>query len=287
MSSGLPGGDTPVRVLPLRVVPVPTLLASLSRTLGGRGSLHLIERHARAYRHVWLVFVSGLAEPLFYLLSLGIGLGQLVGTVIGPSGHQVTYTAFVGPALLATSSMNGAIYDSTFGVFFLIKYAKIYDAILATPMRASDVALGQIGWALIRGSLYAFAFMLVMLGMGLLKSGWAVLALPGAVLTGFAFAAAGMAGTTFMRSWQDFEFVMLVSVPLFLFSATFYPLSVYPRALQVVIECTPLYQAVTLIRGLTLGVVGPALLVPVAYLALMGMTGLVIAGRRVSRLLLT
>jgi lipooligosaccharide transport system permease protein len=287
MSSGLPGGGAPVRVLPLRVVPVPTLLAGLSRSLGGKGSLHLIERHARAYRHVWLVFVSGLAEPLFYLLSLGVGLGQLVGTVTGPNGQPVGYTAFVGPALLATSSMNGAIYDSTFGVFFLLKYAKVFNAILATPMRASDVALGQIGWALIRGSLYAFAFMLVMLGMGLLKSGWAVLALPAAVLTGFAFAAAGMAATTFMRSWQDFEFVMLVSLPMFLFSTTFYPLSVYPRALQVVVECTPLYQAITLLRGLTLGVVGPALLVPVAYLAIMGVAGLVVAGRRVNRLLLT
>jgi lipooligosaccharide transport system permease protein len=287
MSSGLPGGGAPVRVLPLRVVPVPTLLAGLSRSLGGKGSLHLIERHARAYRHVWLVFVSGLAEPLFYLLSLGVGLGQLVGTVTGPNGQPVAYTAFVGPALLATSSMNGAIYDSTFGVFFLLKYAKVFNAILATPMRAADVALGQIGWALIRGSLYAFAFMLVMLGMGLLKSGWAVLALPAAILTGFAFAAAGMAATTFMRSWQDFEFVMLVSLPMFLFSTTFYPLSVYPRALQVVVQCTPLYQAITLLRGLTLGVVGPALLIPVAYLALMGVAGLVIAGRRVSRLLLT
>ncbi len=183
--------------------------------------------------------------------------------------------------------MNGAIYDSTFNVFFLLKYAKVYDAVLTTPMRAADVALGQISWALIRGTLYAFAFMLVMLAMGLLHSPWAVLALPSAILTGFAFAAAGMAATTFMRSWQDFEFVMLVSLPLFLFSATFYPLSVYPRALQVVVECTPLYQAVALIRGLTLGVVGPALLVPVAYLALMGVAGLLIAGRRVSRLLLT
>ena len=286
MSSGMSGG-APVRELPLRVVPPATLLAWLRRSLGGKGSLHLIERHARAYRHLWLVLISGLAEPLFYLLSLGVGLGQLVGAVIGPDGHPVSYTAFVGPALLATSSMNGAIYDSTFGVFFLLKYAKVYNAILATPMRAADVALGQIGWALIRGSLYAFAFMLVMLGMGLLKSGWAVLALPAAILTGFAFAAAGMAATTFMRSWQDFEFVMLVSLPMFLFSTTFYPLSIYPRALQVVVECTPLYQAITLIRGLTLGVVGPALLVPVAYLALMGVVGLLIAGRRVSRLLLT
>jgi lipooligosaccharide transport system permease protein len=276
----------PVRELPLRVVPLAALRSSLRGSLGGKGSLHLIERNARAYRHVWLVLVSGVAEPLFYLLSIGVGLGQLVGAVTGPGG-QVSYTAFVGPALLATSSMNGAIYDSTFGVFFMLKYAKLYDAMLATPMRASDVALGQIGWALIRGSLYAFAFMMVMLAMGLLESGWAVLALPAAILTAFAFAAAGMAATTFMRSWQDFEFVMLVSLPLFLFSATFYPLSVYPRALQVVVECTPLYQAVTLIRGLTLGVVGPALLLPVAYLALMGVVGLLIAGRRVGRLLLT
>jgi len=286
MSRGV-SGEASVRELPLRVVPPATLFAWLRRSLGGKGSLHLIERHARAYRHLWLVLVSGFAEPLFYLLSLGIGLGQLVGTVTGPNGQHVTYTAFVGPALLATSSMNGAIYDSTFGVFFLLKYAKVYNAILATPMRAADVALGQIGWALIRGSLYAFAFMLVMLGMGLLQSGWAVLALPAAILTGFAFAAAGMAATTFMRSWQDFEFVMLVSLPMFLFSTTFYPLSVYPRALQVVVECTPLYQAITLIRGLTLGVVGPALLVPVAYLTLMGMAGLLLAGRRVGRLLLT
>jgi lipooligosaccharide transport system permease protein len=80
---------------------------------------------------------------------------------------------------------------------------------------------------------------------------------------------------------------MLVSLPLFLFSTTFYPLSVYPRALQIVVECTPLYQAVTLLRGLTLGVVGPGLLLPVAYLAIMGVAGLLIAGRRVSRLLLT
>ncbi|HEY6279027.1 MAG TPA: ABC transporter permease [Streptosporangiaceae bacterium] len=277
---------TGVQALPLRVVPWPAL-ARLRGVLGGRSSLHLIERNARAYRHAWLVLLSGVGEPLFYLLSLGVGLGKLVGTVTGPGGSHITYIAFVGPALLATSAMNGAIYDSTFNVFFLLKYAKLYDAVLATPMRATDVALGQIGWALIRGSLYAMAFITVMLAMGLLHSGWAVLALPAAILTGFAFAATGMAASTFMRSWQDFEYVTLISLPLFLFSTTFYPLSVYPRAVQIVVECTPLYQAVTLLRGLTLGGAGLGLLVPVAYLAVMGMTGLVIAGRRVGRLLLT
>jgi lipooligosaccharide transport system permease protein len=277
--------DIKVRSAPLRIIPL-TLLGRPLRKLGGRGGLHLIERHARVYRHTWLVLASGLLEPLFYLLSIGVGLGRLVGHVAGPGGHLVSYTGFVAPALLATSCMTGAVYDSTFNVYLRLKYAKLYDAALATPMRAGDVALGEIGWALIRGSLYAIAFMMVMLALGLLHSPWSVLALPVAVLTGFAFAATGMAATTFMRSWQDFEYVVVAMMPLFLFSATFYPLSVYPRALQIVVECTPLYQSVALMRGLVFGVIGPGLLWRAAYLAAMGAAGLYVAGRRISRLLL-
>jgi len=271
--------------VPLRVVP-PAALTRPWRT-AGRGGLHLIERHARAYRHMWLVLLSGVGEPVFYLFSLGLGLGRLVNAPPGPDGRPLSYAVFVAPALLATSSMNGAIMDSTFNVFFRLKYAKLYDATLATPMRAGDVALGEIGWALIRGGLYACAFSVVMLVMGLVKSPWAAVALPAAVLTGFAFAAAGMAATTFMRSWQDFEYVTLIAMPLFLFSTTFYPLSVYPRAMQIVVECTPLYQAVVLMRDLDLGAVSPALLWHALYLAVMGVAGLALAARRIGRLLLT
>jgi lipooligosaccharide transport system permease protein len=182
--------------------------------------------------------------------------------------------------------MNGALFDSTFNVFFRLKYEKLYDAALATPMRAGDVALGEISWALLRGALYAVAFLAVMAVMGLIHSWWAVAALPVAVLTGFAFAAGGMACTTYMRSWQDFEFIMLATLPMFLFSTTFYPLSLYPRGLQIVVEITPLYQSVTVLRGLTLGTVGPSLLWHVLYLAVMGVIGLLIAGRRIGTLLL-
>ena len=274
-----------LRELPLRVLPRP-LLRPRRSALGGRGSVHLIERHARVYRHTWLVLVSGVFEPLFYLLSIGVGIGHLVGTVTGPGGQPVGYTSFVAPALLATSAMNGAIFDSTFNVFFRLKYAKFYDAALATPMRPGDIALGEVGWSLIRGGLYATAFLAVMLALGLVHSAWAVFDLPVALLIGFGSAAAGLAATTFMRSWQDFEFIMLATLPMFLLSATFYPLSVYPRPVQIVVECTPLYQGVALMRGLTLGVVGPGLLWHVAYLALMGLAGLWVAGRRISRLLL-
>ena len=270
------------RNLPLRVIPVSWLARG---SLGGRGSRHLVERHARVYQHAWLILISGFFEPLFYLLSIGVGLGALVGNVAGPNG-PVGYTSFVAPALLATSSMNGAVFDSTFNVFFRLKYNKLYDAALATPMRSGDIALGEISWALIRGGLYGSAFLIVMLALRLLHSPWAVLALPTALLIGFAFAAAGMAATTFMRSWQHFEFVTLVTLPMFLFSTTFYPLSVYPRPIQIIVECTPLYQGVALMRGLTLGAVGPALLWHVAYLAVMGVAGLYLASFRISHLLL-
>ena len=270
----------------LRMLPPAGLLARLKRAGTDTGSLRLIERHARVYRHAWLVFASGVFEPLFYLLSVGLGLGVLVGKVPGPGGQLIPYRAFVAPGLLAVSSMNGAMYDSTFNVFFRLKYAKLYDAVLATPMRPTQVALGEIGWALIRGTIYAIAFIGVMLALDLVHSPWAVLDVPTAVLIGFGFAAIGMFGTTYMKSWQDFDYVILASMPLFLFSATFFQLSVYPRPAQVVIEWTPLYQGVVLLRDFTFGVVGPGLLWRAAYLAALGVAGLYASGRRIGKLLL-
>jgi lipooligosaccharide transport system permease protein len=137
-----------------------------------------------------------------------------------------------------------------------------------------------------RGSFYAAVFVVMMACLGDLDSYWALFALPAAVLVGFAFSAVGMAATTFMRGWTDFDLVQLVVLPLFLFSTTFYPLSTYPRWLQVVVECTPLYHGVNLMRALTLGQVGLAVVVDVAYLVVMGTVGLAISGRRVRILLL-
>jgi lipooligosaccharide transport system permease protein len=286
--------DGTLRLLPLPGLPGRVLAGgdrAGRRGPGGRGgpggSLPLVERNARAYRHLWVLLISGILEPLFYLLSVRIGLGALVGQVTGPGGRPVSYIEFVAPALMATSAMNGAVYDSTFNVFHKLKYAKVYQAALATPVRPGDIALGEITWALSRGLMYAVTFFLVLVALGLVHSAWLVLAIPAAVLIGFAFAGVGMGATTFMRSWKDFDFVILAILPMFLFSTTFYPLSVYPRALQIVVECTPLFQAVALLRGFALGAVGPAMLVNVAYLAAMGAAGLYLASRRIRRLLLT
>ena len=254
--------------------------------IGSRRSMRLIERNLLVYKHGWLVILSGFFEPLFYLLSIGFGLGALIGTIPGPGGQPIPYQLFVAPALLASSAMNGAISESTFNFFFKLNYNKTFIAILATPLSPGDVALGELAWALIRGGLYAIGFMIVMVVLGLVVSPWVVLAVPAALLVGFAFGAVGMAATSFMKTWQDFDLIQLVILPLFLFSATFYPIETYPEALRVIVQLTPLYQGVDLIRSLTVGAISPILLFHVAYLLVMGFAGLFVVSRRLDKLLL-
>ena len=254
--------------------------------IGSRRSLRLIERNLYVYKHGWLVIVSGFFEPLFYLLSIGFGLGALIGTIPGPGGEPIPYQLFVAPALLASSAMNGAIMESTFNFFFKLNYNKTFTSILSTPLSPGDVAVGELAWALIRGGLYAIGFMVVMVVLGLVVSPWVVLAVPAALLVGFAFGAVGMAATSFMKTWQDFDLIQLVILPLFLFSATFYPIETYPDALRVIVQLTPLYQGVDLIRALTIGAISPVLLFHVGYLLIMGFAGLWVVSRRLDKLLL-
>ena len=236
---------------------------------------------ARAW--IWIM-VSGFFEPLFYLLSITVGLDELVGR-IEVGGELVDYATFAAPALLAASAMNGAVFESTMNIFAKLKWAKTYDAMIATPLSARDIALGELVWSQLRGVAYAAAFLVVMLGMGLVESAWAVLAVPAAVLIGVAFAATGLAGTTYMRTWQDFEIVPLIQLPMFLFSATFYPLSTYPEALRWVVQATPLYHGVALERQLVLGDVSWTAFGHAGYLVVMATVALRIAVRRFDLLL--
>jgi len=253
--------------------------------LGGRHATRVLERNILVYRRSWIFIVSGFFEPLFYLLSIGLGLSHLVGP-IPVDGQLVPYTAFVAPGLLASSAMNGAMLDSTFLVFFKLKIAKTYDAMLSTPLGVGDVALGELSWCVLRGALYSAAFLSIMAMLGYIVSPWAVLCWPAAVLISLAFAAAGMAGTTYMRTWQDFDMVSLAFIPLFLFSATFYPITVYPGWLQAVVRCTPLYQGVVLVRATDLGIFSWTLLGHIAYLVIMATAGVIITRRRLGLLLL-
>ena len=246
----------------------------------------LILRNYLVYRRIWKLFLTGFLEPVFYLFSIGIGVGQLIETFTF-NGQEIPYAEFVAPGMLAASAFNGALLDSTYNVFFKLKYDKLYDQMLATPLTTRDIAISEIVWGQLRGGCYAAAFLLVMAAMDLISSWWALLALPATLLIGFAFSAVFMAATTFMTSWQDFDKITLVQLPLFLFSATFFPLSAFPEAVRWVVEVTPLYRGVVLCRELTTGALSWGSAVSVVYLLVMGVVGLLVVRKRRDSLLLT
>jgi lipooligosaccharide transport system permease protein len=252
---------------------------------GAAGALRIVERNAVAWRGLWLLFLSMLVEPAFFLLSIGVGVGTLVGDVTLPSGSAVPYRVFVGGGMLASSAMFGPVFDTTFGFFIRLKYAKLYDGVLATPLAPVDIARGELGWAILRGAIYSAFFLATMVVLGFVRSWWAVLAVPAAALIGYAFAATGLAATTWMRSFVDFDWVNAALLPLFLFSTIFFPLSRYPVALQWIVQVTPLYQGVVLERALVLGEVDWWSVPPALYLLVLGTVSLAIAGRRMRLLL--
>ena len=255
------------------------LYAGNSRAVIGRGLLATRSSN-------WLIVVSGFFEPVLYLLSLGIGLGALVGAVTTSTGQHISYAAFIAPALLAVSAMNGAIYDSTWNVFFKMQYAKLYEGMLATSLGPLDVALGEIFLALLRGAVYATGFLIVMQALGLNLSWTAILALPAVLLIAFGFASLGMAVTSYLKTFQQMEWILFVLLPMFLFSATFYPLSVYSQPVQWIIQALPLWHGVELVRGLTTGVLSLGMLGHVLYYVVMIAIGLVFTTRRLRALFL-
>ena len=255
------------------------LYAGNSRAVIGRGLLATRSSN-------WLIVVSGFFEPVLYLLSLGIGLGALVGAVTTSTGQHISYAAFIAPALLAVSAMNGAIYDSTWNVFFKMQYAKLYEGMLATSLGPLDVALGEIFLALLRGAVYATGFLIVMQALGLNLSWTAILALPAVLLIAFGFASLGMAVTSYLKTFQQMEWILFVLLPMFLFSATFYPLSVYSQPVHWIIQALPLWHGVELVRGLTTGVLSLGMLGHVLYYVVMIAIGLVFTTRRLRALFL-
>ncbi|EPD86794.1 lipooligosaccharide transport system permease [Microbacterium sp. oral taxon 186 str. F0373] len=234
----------------------------------------------------WAVVLSGFFEPVFYLASMGIGLGALIGDVETAQGASISYAAFIAPALLAVSAMNGAIYDSTWNVFFKLNYGKLYEGMLATSLGPLDVALGEILYALLRGLAYATGFMIIMQILGLNLAWTAVLALPAVVLIAFGFASLGMAVTSYMKTFQQMDWINFVLLPMFLFSATFYPITVYPGWVQQIVMALPLWHGVELIRGLTTGILNVDMLWHVLYYVVMIAIGLVFTTKRLRALFL-
>ncbi len=266
--------------------PAPTgaLATAWSRIWRAR---RLVERNIMVYRHQWIIIVSGVFEPIFYLIGIGLGIGAIVGPLKLADGREIAYVAYVAPALLATAAMNGAVFETIFNVFFKLNYAKTYEGVLATPMGITEIAIGEMLWALMRAALYAVAMFAIMLVTGMILSPWGILMVPIALLVAAAFAAAGLAGTAYLRTVNDFDVPMgLIVMPMFLFSGTFFPIGAYPLPIQLFMQATPLYHAINLMRGLSTGVVGIAQLWDFAYLVAFFGICLWIAMRQMERKLI-
>ncbi|HZA41054.1 MAG TPA: ABC transporter permease [Actinomycetota bacterium] len=234
-----------------------------------RRALKLVQRNTLAYRHYWMAFVSGFFEPLFYLGAVGFGLGRFVGTV-EYGGAELEYVSFLAPGMLAASAFNGALFDGFFSPFFKLNWMKTYDGIITTPVNVSDIAVGEVMWALIRGTIYATGFLLVMLALGLIHSLWAIFALPAVMIAGAALSSGAMVMTAKTKEISSLEKVMtLIVMPMFLFSGTFFPVSQYPDWLRPIVQMTPLYHAASLLRALTTGVVNFGQIIDLAYLVAM------------------
>ncbi|KAD3515157.1 ABC transporter [Arthrobacter yangruifuii] len=268
----------------------PTSLVPRDRFLGslyGRNTRAVIARGLKAtWGTNWSIMVSGFVEPVLYLVAMGIGLGALVGTVTGPGGEEIGYANYIAPALLAVSAMNGAVYDSTMNVFSKLNYSRLYEGMLSTPLGPLDVAMGEIFLALLRGAMYATGFTAVMGAMGLITSPWALLMIPAAVVIAFGFASFGMAVTSYMKTFQQLDWVNMVMLPMFLLSATFYPLSVYPGPMQSVIQALPLWHGVEMLRQISVGIFNWGTAGHLLYFVVMIAIGLTLTTRRLRALFL-
>ncbi|MCC6855473.1 MAG: ABC transporter permease [Microbacteriaceae bacterium] len=264
---------------PRRQAGVRSLYAGNARAVLGRGLLATRSTN-------WIIVLTGVFEPIFYLLALGLGLGSYISGMTDSQGNPIPYAAFIAPALLAVSAMNGAIYDSTWNVFFKMHFGKLYQGMLATSLGPLDVALGEISLALLRGAAYGTTFLLVMQALGLNLSWTAILALPAILVIAFGFASLGMGITSYLKTFQQMEWIQFFMLPMFLFSATFYPITVYPEPIQWVIQALPLWHGVELVRGLTTGALSLGMLGHLLYFAVMIAVGLVFTTRRLRALFL-
>jgi lipooligosaccharide transport system permease protein len=217
----------------------------------------------------WLIIVSGFVEPVLYLMAFGFGIGQLIGDIQDGNGNPVSYAAYIAPALLATSAMNGALYDATWNVFFKMHFGKVYQVMLSSSLGPMDVALGEISWALLRGATYSVGFMAIVAPLGLVANAWGLLAIPAATLIAFGFASIGMAITSYMKNFQQMNWINFFLLPMFLFSGTFFPVSVYPDWIEAIVKALPLWQGVELVRSLMLGIMDLSVLGHIAYFLVM------------------
>jgi len=232
-------------------------------SVSARHALAVWRRNATMYRRTWwLNILPNFFEPVFYLLSIGVGVGAYVTRMDGMS-----YVAFLAPGLVCVAAMNGASFEVTYNIYVRLTFEKAYDAMLTTPIEPDDVLAGEVLWAVTRAAIYGGCFFVVIAAAGLAPLPRALLALPLVPLAGLLFAAIGIAFSLHIPTIDLFSFYFtLFLTPLFLFADVFFPLKerLSPRWLWVA-EALPLLHPVRLARAAFRGTATPILLWDVAY----------------------
>ena len=259
------------------------------------GSAALAVRATRCwltmYRRTWRGSVwSATLGPLFYLGAMGYGLGSLVDARGTGALGGVSYVVFVAPAVLGVQAMNTGLSLSLYPVFGSLRWNAVYLAARATPLRPADICRGHLLFNALRLAMSSAFFIVVMAALGLIRSPWAALLLPAAVLTGLAFSAVTMPWSVMLKSESSLSYpIRFGAIPLMLFSGTFFPVTRLPEWIRPVAYATPLWHGVALCRSLSLGTVfastGDAVsaFIHVAYLAALTGLGVWLAGRMYRR----
>jgi lipooligosaccharide transport system permease protein len=249
--------------------------------------LRVWHRNVIVYRRIWKVnFLVPLFEPAFYILAFGVGFRQIIGD-ISYAGTDLSYTEFIAPALVATSVMWNAFFETTYSSFVRMYYQKTFDAILATPLSIEEVIVAEIAWSATKATAAAFLMILVLMLFGYISFPLGFITLLWAFLGGLAFGAIGMYFTGLVPTIDLFNLpIFLFITPMFLFSGTFFPVSGLPGWAQDLSLIFPLYHLVELTRLVSLGRNETAPLFSIAYLIVFFLVFLVLSLRSMRRRLI-
>lgn len=254
--------------------------------VAARGALFVTEARLRAMlKWIWLIISLAIANPVLYLVSIGLGVGAYIDKNTGGMGVDgVSYITFLAPALLATAAIQGAIDESVYPTLEGFKWDKTFFSMNATPISGNHIAMGVFFNSLIRVAFTAVIYWFVMLAFGVLESPRAWMAIFTAIMAGAAFGALMQALAGLLENENIFFTVLnrFVIMPLFLFSGTFYPLTNMPIYLQWIGWISPLWHATELGRWLTYGHEISSLMLYVHFIFLNSLLVIgVIASRRI------
>lgn len=219
--------------------------------------IRLWQRNADVFLKLWHSEAPGFViEPLFVLLTMGIGLGGFIGTVNGQK-----YMDFIVPGIIAGYAMFSASFECTYSTFLRMDYQKTFDAIIATRLNIEDIIAGEIFWGATRSCLTGTAILIVAWAFQLVHSPWALLVPPLAFITGILFASIALFFTSLVPSINSFNYYFTLFItPMFYFSGVFFPLTSFPKIIQDLSVIVPLTPVVGLTRSLISGVFNNELL---------------------------